>query len=162
MCQSNAELEARMRPGALSRAGFLGPSENLQGVLDADRLALDRAGLTFEALAGALATLIVAAQASTDHEATVGETHCVQITQYLGFQICPWSPDPRQRQCALPNPVGLEYASLDWRVENSRTGQAQQGPGLMIHLMHDHHFCEGHQTPYRVDPLTLARILDLI
>jgi hypothetical protein len=156
-----AELEARMRPGALSRAGFLGPSENLRAVMAADDLAMKQAGQTFEAVAAALEVLIGAAMASPGHEVTVGGKHHIRVQQYLGFQICPWSPDPNHAQCGLGEARGLPYSSLNWHLENLRTGKAMEGPGLIVHLMYDHHFCEGPESPSRVDPIALAGVLDL-
>ena len=153
------QLEARMRPGALSVAGFLGPSESLRAVMAADDLAMQRTGVTFEALAVAIEALIAAASASPTHEALVNGTHHVRIQQYLGFQICPWSPDPQHVQCMGR---GLHFSSLQWRVESLPRGQVLQGPGLIVHLMHDHHFCEGRESPYRVDPVALAELLGLV
>ena len=88
------QVEARMRPGVLSVGGFLGPNEDLRAVMTADDLAMQRTGVTFEALAAAIEALIAAASASSTHEAIVNGTHHVRIQQYRGFQICPWSPDP--------------------------------------------------------------------
>ncbi len=156
-----AELEARMRPGALSRAGFLGPSESLRAVMAADDLVMKQAGQTFEAVATALEVLISAAAASPRHGVTVDGKHHIRVQQYLGFQICPWSPDPNHAQCSMGEAKGLIHSSLDWRLENLRTGKAVEGPGLIVHLMYDHHFCEGRESPNRVDPIILARVLEL-
>jgi hypothetical protein len=125
----------------------------------ADEQAMQQTGVTFEALAVAIETLIAAARGSGTREATVGGTHRVRIQQYLGVQICPWSPDPQQTQCTGR---GVLFSNIDWRVENLQTGQALEGPGLIVHLMHDHHFCEGLESPYRVDPVELAELLGLI
>ena len=152
-------IEARMRPGALSVRGFLGPNESLRTVMAADSQAMQRSGVTFESLAASIEVLIAAASGSSTHEATVNGTHHVRIQQYLGFQICPWSPDPQHMQCTGR---GVHLSSLDWRVENLRTGQVLRGPGLIVHLMHDHHFCEGPESPYRVDPVALAELLGLV
>jgi len=156
-----AELEARMRPGAFSRAGFLGPSEKLLEVLAADDLAMKQSGQTFEAVAAALELLISAAAASPSRETDVGGRHHVRVTQYLGFQICPWSLDPHHAQCAMGEARGLTYSSLDWHLQNLRTGREMDGPGLIVHLMFDHHFCEGQESPNRVDPIALIQLLEL-
>jgi hypothetical protein len=152
------QIEARMRPGALSLRGFLGPNESLRTVMAADSQAMQRIGITFEALAASIEALIAAASDSSTHEAIVRGAHHVRIQQYMGFQICPWSPDPLHMQC-----VGraVHFSSLDWKVENLRTRQVMQGPGLIVHLMYDHHFCEGLESPYRVDPVALADLLGL-
>jgi hypothetical protein len=155
------ELEARMRPGGLSVAGFLGQRESLEAVMAADEAAMIRADLSFEAVAAAIEVLIAAAVASPTREATIDGRYHVRIQQYLGFQICPWSPDPRHAQCSVGDERRTLYSSLDWRLENLRTGQVVEGPGLIVHLMYDHHFCEGRQSPYRVDPITLAEALEL-
>jgi len=147
-----------MRPRALSKAGFLGPHESLRAVMAADALAIERIGVTFEMLATALEALIAAANAERTREAVVGGTHRVRIRQSLGFQICPWSPDPQRVQCTGR---ALDFSSLDWSIENLRTGRALNGPGLIVHLMHDHHFCEGRESPCRVDPVVLAELLEL-
>lgn len=147
-----------MRPGALSLGGFLGPNESLRAVMAADEHAIQQTGVTFESLAAGIETLIAAARGSGTREATVNGTHHVRIQQYMGVQICPWSPDPQQMQCTGR---GVLLSNIDWRVENLATGQVLQGPGLIVHLMHDHHFCEGPESPYRVDPVALAGLLGL-
>lgn len=37
----------------------------------------------------------------------------------------------------------------------------RSAPGLIIHLIREHHFFEGFGSPYRVDPTELARLLEL-
>jgi hypothetical protein len=152
------ELEKRMRPGAMSRAGFLGPHESLRAVMAADEAAMQQTGVTFEALATELEALIAGANAAPSRETTVGDAYRVRLQQFLGPQICPWSSDQRYPQCVGRGSI---YASIDWMIENLRTGQAMSGPGLIVHLMHDHHFCEGAGSSYRVDPVKLARLLGL-
>jgi hypothetical protein len=48
---STDELEARMRPGVFSRAGFLGPNERLDDVIKADARVLEELRLDYEQLA---------------------------------------------------------------------------------------------------------------
>jgi hypothetical protein len=152
------ELEKRMRPGAVSRVGFLGPHETLGAVMAADEAALHQIGVTIGVLASELEALIAAANASPSRKTTVAEVYRVELQQYLGPQICPWSSDLRYPQCVGRGSI---YASIDWKIENLRTGQTMTGPGLIVHLMHDHHFCEGFASPYRVDPVRLAQLLNL-
>jgi hypothetical protein len=44
---------------------------------------------------------------------------------------------------------------------NRDTAQSISAPGLIVHLIGEHHFLEGKGSPYRVDPLRLARVLGL-
>jgi hypothetical protein len=79
------QIETRMRPGALSLRGFLGPNESLRTVMAADSQAMQRTGVTFEALAASIEALIAAASDSSTHEAIVNGTHHVrcEITHRL-------------------------------------------------------------------------------
>lgn len=151
-----------MRPGALSIAGFLGKDESLAAVMAADELAIEGAGLTFEMVAIALESLITAAARSPTYATTVKGIWDVRVQLYQGFQVCPWSPDPRHAQPCMAEATGLIHSSIDWHIANLHTNQEQAGPGFIVHLMHDHHFCEGLESPYRVDPLSLAQLLRLV
>jgi hypothetical protein len=115
-----------------------------------DAAALHAIGVSFEDLALRLQSLLAGERASSEYR--------VEITKYLGPQICPWSPNQTYTEC--PG-IGLDLASIDWTIDNLQTGESAHGPGLIVHLLHDHHFAEGRQSPYRVDPVALARLLGL-
>lgn len=142
-----------MRPGALSEGGFLGECERLEDVLARDRRTLARLGVTYDELAGRLGALIRAAPARVGHLV-------VEVAFCAGRQVCPWSSDIHHRQCTAGG--GVEYDSCDWLIRNLRSRQVMCGPGLIVHLIRDHHFFEGVESPYRVDPAELARLLELV
>src|SRR5439155_2913656 len=65
---------------------------------------------------------------------------------YMGHQLCPWDDD---------DAAASRWSSSDWLIRNLRTGQqmplpGMEGPGLIIHLIREHHFFEGLNSPYRV------------
>ena len=153
---SEAAVEARMRPGGFSRAGFLGPNEKLREVTAADAETLRNLNLTYADIASRLDALIAAAEASPAHQARLGPLEC-EVRVHQGFQICPWAPDPHQAQCSAGQ--GVRHGSVDWRVTNLTTGEEMKGPGLIVHLIRDHHFFEGPLSPNRVDPFQLAHLL---
>jgi hypothetical protein len=153
------EIEARMRPGRLSRLGFLGPDERLTDVLASDEAIMRDLGLSYSQVAGVLADLLGRAEESPGRRVTVGQRFAVSITVFKGFQICPWAASPHRGQCDAAG--GPRFASLDWTIRNLRTGQQEQGPGLLEHLIGAHHFFEGEQSPYRVAPADLAALLEL-
>ena len=152
------ELELRMRPGALSQRGFLGKNEKLSEVLARDAQTLKDLGVTFEEFADRLETLIRAAVATPHRTARIGNFE-IKVTVYPGFQMCPWSPDIHHAQCTAGG--GVRYASIDWCIRNLHSGKEMCGPGLVVHLIRDHHFFEGFESPFRIDPLELARLLEL-
>jgi hypothetical protein len=173
-------LEARMRPGAWSEKGFLGPDESLTEVIERDAGTVRTMGLTYEDLADGLEQLLTAYQAvkgealkaamearrthaefiaSIERVINSGPGFAVAELNFMGDQECPWGHyDP-----SAPQPA---WSSSDWQIRNLRTGEqmprpGMYGPGLIIHLIRDHHFFEGLNSPYRVDPVELARLLEL-
>lgn len=152
------DLEARMRPGVLSQGGFLGECEKLEDVIAHDAQILDKLGVTYEELAGKLEELIQIAKKTPSHTVRIGHFD-VKVTVYPGFQICPWSPDIHHGQCDVGS--GARYASIEWFIRNLNTWRKACGPGLAVHLIRDHHFFQGFESPYRVDPYELTCLLEM-
>ena len=75
----------------------------------------------------------------------------VLLNQYRGGQDCPWN-------CR----VDVKFASFDFVIVNRNNGLYFTGPALITHLIREHHFFEGRQSFYRVDPLRAARVLELV
>lgn len=177
------ELEKQMRPGALSEQGFLGTKESLATVLAEDINVLEKLGVTCSQLANAVETILSIAMAKqdsdrkgmrerrtpfpnlyepestpkfsanylpdTDKGYLVGKLH-VFMTQWRGIQECPWG-------CH----VDSKWASIDFLILNRESGEFFTGPGLIVHLIREHNFFEGKQTPYRVEPAKVVRVLEI-
>ncbi len=148
-----------MRPGEFSEAGFLGQHERLAAVLAADARTLRESNLSPDELANALERLLDAAEEARGRSARVCGRFDVRVEVFTGFQICPWAPSPHSGQCSAGG--GVRHASVAWHVRNRRTGEELAGPGLIVHLIRAHRFFEGFESPHRVDPLALARVLEL-
>jgi hypothetical protein len=112
----------------------------------------------------------------------------VFLEVYLGYQSCPWTmlrrpycaaeaPWPMQICCAesvrvrapvlgaaLPctGDVTFRHGDRDFLVIDRRTRTYLRGPGLLPHLIREHHFFGGAHSPYRLDPERAARVLRLI
>jgi len=153
------ELERRMRPGSFSTVGFLGPNERLADVLAADAETVAAMGLTFEELAAPLDRLLDEAEQSRGRSAVVDGRFEARVEVFTGFQICPFAVQPHSSQCTEGG--GVRHASIDWSVKNRRTGERLRGPGLIVHLIRAHGFFEGIESPHRVDPRTLATVLEI-
>lgn len=80
----------------------------------------------------------------------VGKNLQVFFIQYRGFQPCPWG-------CTDSN-----WGSYDFLVINRRSGLFFTAPGLIVHLIRNHHFFEGLKSPYRVSPTKVALTLGLL
>lgn len=181
------ELENRMRPGAYSVEGFLGANESLEEILRQDELTLRNTGLTYESLAKEVEKVVGDALKQKHqmlsgnlqelrerdntsipwHESStipifsienlpstkigflVDNKFQVFFIQWRGFQDCPWN-------CKQP-----EWGSFDFLLLNRQTGEYIIAPGLIVHLIREHHFFEGRESPYRVEPFNLAQVLGL-
>lgn len=114
------EIEMRMRPGRLSRLGFLGTDERLADVLARDEATMRDLGLSYSRVAGVLANLLGRAEGNPSRRVTVGRRFDVSVTVNKGFQLCPWTADLHRSQCDAAG--GPRFASLDWTIRNLRTG----------------------------------------
>lgn len=85
--------------------------------------------------------------------ARVGGRYEVETRSYIGFQECPWSPRQHGDLCARD--------TTDWRIRDTWRALELEGPGLIRHLITEHGFFEGFESPYRVDPRALAELLQL-
>jgi len=180
------ELETRMRPGAYSTGGFLGVAESLELIINQDEQTLKGLGITFENLASKLGKIIKAtwqmeynhsvphehARASIDWyqkvrkqafppvpssenlpSQDIGNLYDVYqmfFMAFRGLQDCPWD-------CRLDN----NWSCFDFLLHNRPSGEYIFAPGLIVHLIQEHHFFEGNESPYRVEPSGLARVLGL-
>jgi len=61
----------------------------------------------------------------------------IEICTYKGTQNCPW--------CG-------QSSGWDGIFKDVKTGETLCISGTLLHLIEDHHFFEGHGTPYRLDP----------
>jgi len=83
----------------------------------------------------------------------VGDRYEVSELMYLGLQDCPWGSSTG-KTCGS--------ASRDWRIRNTVRDLELRGSHLIVHLIGDHGFFEGHGSPYRTDPRALAELLELV
>ncbi len=175
------QLEYEMRPGRCSSGGFLGQSESLLDVIAHDEQTLKKFGVSYEQIVASIEQIWLAAvkqmrelEASdrferetdfpaihhpetipsfslanlpgTDKGYIIGRFQ-VFIVRYRGFQHCPWTCNA--------------FGSSDFMVLNRNTGESFTAPELIIHLIREHRFFEGVQSPYRVDPEKVIRTLEI-
>lgn len=151
------DLENKMHPGVLSVGGFLGINERLVDVIKEDNDTLKHINVTHEQLSMKLKELITQAlNSSRDSYCT--NIFKVKIIRYTGFQICPWSQNIHQEQCSFGN--GVDFGSINWTIYNKKKKLKMNGSGLAVHLIGDHHFFEGHSSPYRINPKELCSLFN--
>jgi hypothetical protein len=72
----------------------------------------------------------------------------VFMVYFLGYQYCPWG-------CKNAN------GDFDFLILNRNSGQSFAAPELIIHLIRNHEFFEGHESPYRLDPERAVQVLEI-
>ena len=151
----NRLLEERLRPRAWSEGGFLGSTESLSAVIKQDKQTLIRLGISYEEIADALEKVLLIAldQYWKDQKESIVGHLQVTLKVYRGFQRCPWN-------CSREGTKQFDF--VDFLLYNLRTKESVEGPGLIIHLIREHKFFEGIESPYRVDPERLSRMLEII
>ena len=147
--QSIADLEKAMRPGQLSRAGFLGKEERLLDVLAADnKYVVDELGLTHQELARHLHVLGAIGKRETKEFKYHGRRFKIELLAARGFQESPFDDGTRSN-------TNAKLANLD----NGKT----LAYSLLVPVMVERYgFYEGKGTPYRVEPRQILAVLDFL
>lgn len=152
--QQIEELEAKMLPGKLSDSGFLAPGESLAKVISDDNETLKRLGITHQQIADRLQGIIGKANNPENRgsmEVDINGEFTVRLVAFAGYQECPFGDRPQN-----DDPLG----NMTVLITNKRTGQQLGLGSLLIHLIRDHHFFEGH-TGHRLDPEQAIDILEI-
>ncbi|MBY0538021.1 hypothetical protein K2P47_01330 [Patescibacteria group bacterium] len=173
---SKNELLKRLRPNHPDeqlRFGYLGANEDLYQLIEKDRETIKRLNLSYEELASAIERLF-----QTDDEHVCGNR--IFREYYIHSPVCPWGdfcttgpfglslkvtqifvvnkdcPEGVKTRFVQNSTIPLDYYTMlvkyDWAMIFS---------DLHPHLIREHHFLEGHETPYRIDPERAVRYLGL-
>lgn len=150
-----AELEADMRPGASSTAGFLGPDEKLVEVLTADnRCVVEDLGLTHQELARHLHAQAAVGYWQLKHQESNqpflyhGRRFKISLTFTRGSQPSPFQDGTQ--------------SGANASVENLDNGQELSFALLVPHMIERYGFYEGRGTSYRVDPEKIVGVFDFL
>jgi len=143
------DILAKMAPGALSRAGFLGFDERpLVKIVEADGAAVAGLGTTHEAIAAKLVEVFDEAEEAMGNVVRVGDHLTAFHREALGRIPCPFG------QCGSFHKGQVEVA-------DPRTGEKLVFTPLSIHLITAHGFYQGRGSPYRIEPDAACRVLGI-
>jgi hypothetical protein len=143
-------IQDQMRPGIITHDGLLGTDRRkLRDILDADDAAVRRLGLTHAAVAARMRELRDAGAQGLGEPVTVLDHFEVRVDSVRGQLPCPF---PHEGLCRK------EFVD----VRNLKTGERATFTELNIHLIEAHGFYEGAGSPFRQDPATLARVLQIV
>lgn len=144
--------ETKMRPGELSREGFLGINDRLEEIIKKDKETLEKLGITHKQIADRIESITGQAKriAYLDNgkktKYIVEKIFEVELIGWMGYQNCPYG-------CK-------DTGSYDYKIKNLEFGKTLFAPELIVHLIKKHSFFEGN-TKYRVDPQKAVKILEI-
>jgi len=147
----NDNIKESMKPGKLSRGGFLGENEKLNEVLKEDNETVKRLGVTHEQIASRIEYFINVIGYPSREGKLIDGKYLVGGIAWRGGQKCPWGDAGSM----------MPHSSRDLFVRNQELGKQIDFPGGIVHLIREHKFYEGKQSPYRVDPEEAVRVLDI-
>ena len=143
------KVQQNMRPMCLCAAGFLGDDpRRLIEILTEDQGTVNSLGLSHEVIAQRLRGITEEARGGWGDPVVVEEKFEVQVHEARGKIPCPWGHP------------GL-YPKTHVRLKKMETGDGLVWSDLTIHLIEAHGFYQGRGSPYRLDPSTVKRILEL-
>lgn len=144
------EIQDRMRPGIITRDGLLGSDRRkLRDILDADDANVRRLGLSHRVIAARMRALRDAGTAGLGEPITVLDHFEVRVDSVRGVLPCPF-----------PHKDGLCHKEFI-TVHNLHSGEQITYTQMNIHLIEAHGFYEGRGASCRLEPATLARVLEI-
>ena len=142
-------IHEEMRPDAISGDGFLGADRRpLRDIIAKDNATVKRLGLTHAGMAEAMIRLRDAGRAGIGAGIRVPPHFEVRVESIRGALPCPFGDEgffPKTNTC----------------VRNLKSGRDVTFTDLNIHLIEAHGFYEGEGAPFRVDPQTLAEVMEI-
>jgi len=142
-------VQDQMRPGVLSRDGFLGSDpRNLVDILDQDDAAVKRLGRSHRAIAARMRELLRAGRDGLGDPVVFAPHFEVTVESYQGKLPCPFGHPGTFRKTAVT-------------VVNTALDKTIRYTDLPLHLIEHHGFYQGRGAPYRLEPAELVEVLDV-
>jgi hypothetical protein len=138
-----------MRPGVISRDGFLGHDRRpLVEMLEEAANRVNSLGLSHAEIADRMEYFLERAGHGLGTTVTVGEHYEVRAETARGGMPCPWGHP------------GM-YPKVNVFLTNRATGDEVVWTALQVHMVREHGFYEGRGSLFQLDPVKLARALGL-
>ena len=141
------KLEAILRSSKLAAGGFMGTDpRSLTDVIDADIAELSRLGVTAEEIAARMQQITDIAKTGLGNWVKVDQGRRAMADEAKGAIVCPW-PHPGR------------FVKRVTTVELIDSARTVRWSDLNIHLIAEHSFFEGKDSPFRVEPAKLTKII---
>lgn len=148
MKNTQAERDAyeQMKPGIITAQGFLGTDDrSLADIVEADNEAWRRAGTDPDTAVVFLETMRDRGQRGLGEPTGIDDRWVVTAGDARGVLPCPFHDGTFHKNSIL--------------VVDEKTGKRIVYSDLSIHLLSTHRFCQGRGSPFRLDPETVAEMM---
>ncbi len=141
-------IQARMKPGVITREGLLGGDPRpLVDILEEDAAAVLRLGVSHAAIAARMRALRRAGLAGLDEPVAVPPHFEVAVEGVRGRLPCPFGDG--------------QVSKSNTRVTNLRLNRTVRYTDLQMHLVGRHGFYLGRGSRFRVEPAELVEVLEV-
>ncbi len=142
-------VQERMKPGVITRDGFLGTDgRNLIDILVEDDAEVRRLGLTHELIAARMRELRDAGVEGLGDPVTVAGRFEVSVDIARGKLPCPFGHRGLVRKTMI-------------RVKNIGKNLELTYTDMSIHMIAEHGFYQGKGSPFRLEPADAADVLEI-
>lgn len=141
------KLETLLRSSKFSACGFMGSDKrSLWEIIDSDAAELEKLGKTKEEIAARMQELTDLAKPALGDWVNAGKNLQVSVDDNRGMIPCPW---PHRVRC-------LKRITTATQTDTCRSVRWSD---LNIHLIKEHGFFEGQNSPFRIEPKELIEII---
>jgi hypothetical protein len=152
-------LEKRMKPRGWFQTAFLQEDQSLLEIVISDKLILKNLRVSAQDIAEVLEKVLELGKESDRFHSVHVNHYRVRIIHSRKMLTCPWAKQQFE-WCKIGK--GVKYLTTeDFEITNMINNKSLQSTSLMIHLIRDHNFFGGPDTPYRIDPKKAVSVLDL-
>ena len=143
----NKKLEALLKSSKLVAGGFLGKdNRSVSEIIDADDNELAKFNITCKNLADRMQQITNKAKTGLGNWIKIDDNLEAKIDEARGFLPCPW-------------PHAGRFVKRVTIVRRINTSETIQWSDLNIHLIEEHGFFEGKDSPFRIEPGDLIRTI---
>ena len=141
---NDKKITARMQPGVITYSGFLAEDiREFNQIISDDEMVLEDLGKTAEEIADRLEYFQQKSFDAFQASAIVDEIYDVNTEVVRGYLPCPFMHQGVYRK---------SYTT----VKNTKSGKSFTYSALNIHLIRVHHFFEGKNSHFRLEPRELV------
>jgi len=144
---TETKIRARMAPGVITLSGFLGTdTRTINEIISDDEMTLNALNISAEELAERMDYFQQKSFDSFEGSIRVDEVFEVETEVVRGYLPCPFMHSGVYRKSFTV-------------VTNTISGKSVRYSALNIHLIKAHHFFEGRESHFRLEPALLIEVL---